>query len=226
MTDTCASSSALSEHPPEIREYILSYGVAGEFGRFRPVRPIDARRGDRAIVRTHRGLEIAEVLCVARPGHAMFLPNTTLGPMLRLASADDEAVAAKASARAVELFDAARRVAEELSLPVEVLDAEVLLDGEQAVLHHLSWGPFDERELVGRLGGRFDLRVMLHSLQTAAEPEEHGCGKENCGGGNCSNCGSGGCGSCSSHEPSELRDYFAGLREQMEERSASRTPLV
>jgi cell fate regulator YaaT (PSP1 superfamily) len=226
MTDTCASSSALSEHLPELREYILSYGVAGEFGRFRPVRPIDARRGDRAVVRTCRGLEVAEVLCVARPSHATFLPNTTVGRLLRLVSPEDEAIADRAKARAAELFDAARQVAGELGLPLEVLDAEVLLDGEQAVLHHLSWDSFDERELVGRLGGRFDLRVMLHSLKTAAEEAEDGCGKENCGGGNCSSCGSGGCGTCTSHELSDLRDHFAGLREQMEARNASRTPLV
>lgn len=228
MTVTCASSSASNEPAAvEIREYVLAYGVSGEFGRFRPVRPIDAGRGDRAVVRTHRGLEFGEILCVARPGHATFLPNTTVGKLLRLATADDVVAAERMRARAVELFDAARRAVAELVLPLEVLDAEVLLDGEQAVLHHLSWGAFDERDLVSSLASRFDLRVMLHSLKVEAPAEEApGCGKEGCGGGNCSSCGSGGCGTCGSPDAGELREYFAGLREQMEQQTAGRVPLV
>ena len=59
-------------------EYLLRYGLAGDFGRFRAARPLALRRGDRAVVRSHRGLELAEVLREAAPGHAPFLPNTTV----------------------------------------------------------------------------------------------------------------------------------------------------
>ena len=48
-------------------EYLLSYGLAGDFGRFRAARPLSCRRGDRAVVRTHRGLEIG---ARAARGHA------------------------------------------------------------------------------------------------------------------------------------------------------------
>ena len=51
-------------------EYLLSYGTAGDFGRFRPTRPLTCRRGDRAVVRSARGLELGVVLCEAQPGHA------------------------------------------------------------------------------------------------------------------------------------------------------------
>ena len=65
-------------------EYLLSYGRLGDFGRFRAGKPLTCRRGDRAVVRTHRGLEVGEVLREATPVHATFLPNTSVGQLVRL----------------------------------------------------------------------------------------------------------------------------------------------
>lgn len=228
MTVTCASSSALNESDDVVGEYLVGYGVAGEFGRFRSLRPLDVVRGDRTVVRTHRGLELGEVICAARPGHATFLPNTTLGQLLRRATPDDLMTDEQMRQKAAAIFDAARQVVQEQNLPLEILDAEVLLDGEQAVLHYLNWETFDERELVSRMASRFGLRVLLHSLKTETlTGEEHGCGEANCGGGNCSSCGSGGgCGTCGPPTSTELRDHFASLREQMERQGERRTPLA
>ena len=88
-----------------LHEYLLSYGNAGEFGRFRPSRPIVLRRGDRAVVRSHRGVELATVLCEARSGHAYFLPNTSIGQLLRAAGLEDEASAQRMTEKARRLFD-------------------------------------------------------------------------------------------------------------------------
>jgi len=213
-------------------EYLLSYGTAGDFGRFRPTRPFTCRRGDRAVVRTARGLELGVVLCEAQPGHARFLPNTSVGQLLRLASAADEQSAQQMQERAQRLFEASRRHAAELALPIEILDVEVLLDGEQAILHHLRWAEYDERPLVSALVREHDLRVLLHNLGGAmheeVEEEEHGCGRPNCGkaeGGGCSTCGTGGgCSTCGTSQPEEVQAHFSELREQMLARG--RTPLL
>ncbi len=207
-------------------EYLVSYGAAGEFGRFHAAAPFSCRRGDRVVVRSHRGLELGAVLCPATPGHAHFLPNTTVGELLRPASPEDQALAARRRQQAGALCDDARRLTAELGLPLEVLDAEVLLDGEQAVLHHLHWAEFDERDLVSALSRQHDLRVRLHTLKTAAEAEEeHGCGRPDCGhgSGGCSSCSSGGCSSCGAGTP-DVRAYFAALREQMQHEN--RVPLL
>lgn len=211
----------------DVCEYLLSYGASGEFGRFRSLSPISLQRGDRAVVRTHRGLEIAVCLCAAQSGHAKFLPNTTLGTLLRRATPEDEERELQLQELGQELFEAARRLSEERGLPVEILDVEVFLDGEQGVLHHLSWDAFDERDLVSGLASRFDLRVMLHSLRPIEE-EHHGCGREGCGAssGDCSSCGSGGCGTCGSAKPDELKAHFAALREQMQSQNAARVSLL
>jgi hypothetical protein len=206
-------------------EYLLRYGQQGDFGRFRPVRPLACRRGDRAVVRSPRGLEIAEVLRAAAPGHAVFLPNTTVGQLLRLVTPEDERAAARRLEQGRHLFDRATRLAAATGLPLEVIDAEVLLDGEHAVLHHLRWEACDVRPFVSTLSREFELQLTLADLtRTRAAPaaaEEAGCGR--CGSqGGCGSCGSqDSCGSCGSASPQEVQAYFAGLREQMERRRTS-----
>lgn len=203
-----------------IREYLLSYGTLGDFGRFRPARPISGRRGDQAVARTPRGLELATILCVAEPGHAAFLPNTTVGEFVRLAGKQDEETAARLQARAAELAARARDLAGELALPVEVLDAEILLDNLHGVLQFLGGQAFDARPFVSRLSTQYALHLTLHDLASLPQAAEtHGCGRPGCGrteGGGCTTCGEGGgCSTCGAKD-GDVKAYFAGLREQME----------
>jgi hypothetical protein len=211
-------------------EYLLGYGLRGEFGRFRAARPLDCRRGDRAVVRSHRGLEVAEVLREAAPRHAHFLPNTSVGQLIRLITADDELTEAELRERAGEVLARGNRLAAEMGLPLEVLDVEMLLDREHAVVHHLRWAECDVRPFVSTLSREFMVHVVLTDLTRDAhgahhdeEDEAHGCGREGCGMGKCSSCDSGGCSTCGAASPKELHGYFAGLRAEIER---LRTPLL
>jgi hypothetical protein len=209
----------------EVHDYLLSYGSAGDFGRFHPVKPLSCRRGDRAVVRTPRGLEIGSVLCPTTEGHAHHLPNTTVGPLLRRATAEDEQTAERMRIQGQVLFDDARQFAVTLALPLEILDVEVLLDGSQAILHHVRWADCDVRPFVSGLSTRHEVLIVLCDL--TRKPEVQGCGRPDCGQGKggCDSCGSsGGCATCGSHGPTDLRAYFAQLREQMI--AANRTPLL
>ncbi len=205
-------------------EYILGYGLAGDFGRFRSAAPLSLARGERAVIRTDRGLEMGQVLRPARPRHATFLPNTTVGQLLRPTSPEDEDRAEKMGARADEILAEGTALIETLGLPLALLDAEVLLDSEHALLHYLHWDECDIREWVSRMSRRFEMHVaLIDRTAPAAAEEDHGCGS--CGSGEgCGICGSGGgCGSCGSAKPEETQAYFAGLREQMERQ---RVPLL
>jgi cell fate regulator YaaT (PSP1 superfamily) len=207
----------------EVHDYLLSYGRAGDFGRFYPVSSLTCRRGDRAVIRTARGLELGTVLCSTTPGHAQHLPNTSVGQLLRLANRDDEATAERRRVEAGRLADDGRESAAALGLPLELLDAEVLLDGQRAVFYHVRWAECDVRPLVSGLCKRHDLQIELYDLSRA----EEGCGRPDCGRGKggCDSCGSGGgCTTCGSHGAAELQAYFAGLREQMI--ASKRTPLL
>jgi cell fate regulator YaaT (PSP1 superfamily) len=202
-------------------DYLLGYGLLGDFGRFRPTRILTCQRGDRAVVHTARGLEIGEILCATRPRHAQFLPNKTVGTLLRLATMEDEALTESLSHRAMDFADEAAQKAARLGLPLAVLDAELLLDREHAVLHFVRWTECDVRPLVSGLSTQFALSVIMQDL-TRVDEHEDGCG--NCGESGCGDCGSGGCGSCGTANPKEVRAYFAGLREKM--MASPRVPLM
>jgi hypothetical protein len=201
----------------DVVEYLVGYGLQGEFGRFRPFRPILCRRGDRVVVRSLRGLEVGAVLREATALHAHFLPNTTLGQLLRLPTPDDEQQEQAQQRRGRQLLERAAGLAEEFGLPLEVLDAEVLLDGAHAVLHHLRWQDCDVRPFVSALSREFEVQLTLADLAGPPPEEDHGCGS--CGSGNCGSCGSkGGCGTCGSARPEDVQAYFAELRQKMERR--------
>jgi hypothetical protein len=217
------------------QEYLLGYGLLGDFGRFRAPEGLTCRRGQRAVIRSHRGLEIGQVLREATPRHAHFLPNTTVGTLLRLATDADECLAHQLRERAATFCEAAAEQAHLLNLPLAVLDAEWLMDSGAAIVHFVRWQDCDLRELVSGLSTAFEIPVLLQDLTRAVAPEaehapehaaeEHGCG--DCGSGGCGSCGSGGqggCGTCGSAKPEEVKAYFSGLREQM--LSANRLPLV
>lgn len=204
-------------------EYLVAYGTLGDFGRFRLARPLTCRRGDRVVIRTHRGVELGAVLRDATPGHAHFLPNTTVGTLLRLANTEDERAAESWPARVADICDEARKQATALELPLLVLDAEMLLDGEHAVLHFLRSAECDVRPLVSGLSKTFAMHVLVEDLTGERKTDhDHGCGS--CGSGGCGDCGSGGCGSCSAAKPAESQAHFAGLREEM--MAQSRVPLL
>src|SRR6266851_1346076 len=163
----------------EITEYLLSYGTQGDFGRFRPMRPLVCRRGDLAVVQSHRGVEMATVLCPAANGHAAFLPNTSVGQLLRLAGPEDEEPLACTRERGRSLYEQARRLVAEQNLPLEVIDVEVLLDNQHAVVQYLGWDAFDAPPFVSKLSTEFEVHVTLQNLAQAAqlEEDEHGCGR-------------------------------------------------
>jgi hypothetical protein len=213
-------------------EYLVSYGSSGDFSLFRPVSPALYQRGDRVVVRTHQGLELGEIMCPLSPGHARHLSQTARGELLRRATADDERGATVLRERGDRLFQDARRLAVELELPLEIVDVEMLLDGRQAIIHHLRAQDCDYRPLVSTLSRKYDLLLIMQNLALPAEvaEEEHGCGRPDCGqgSGGCSSCGfGGGCatGSCASGvKKEEIAAYLAGVYQKIDARP--RTPLL
>jgi cell fate regulator YaaT (PSP1 superfamily) len=210
----------------QAEEYLASFGLSGEFGRFRAASSLHLRRGERVVVRGPRGVEIAEILRQATQRHAHFLPNTSVGQLLRRLTPADEQNENAMRVRAQQLFERGGQLATEMGLPLTLLDVEVLLDGEHAVLHQLRGEATDVRPFVSTLSREFAMHITLVDLSRDREgaaleesDEQEGCGRPDCGQkeeGGCSTCGSGGCGSCGSAQPKDMKLYFAQLREQME----------
>jgi len=198
-----------------VREYIVTFGRAGHLGRFRA--DAEYARGTAVVIRGRRGLETGEVLGEAAP-----LADEYVGDLVRAVGDDDRQDAARTADAARRLCAAAEVAAAALSLPLTVLDAEVMLDGRSAVLHGLTHAPCDAGPLLEELGRAGNLIVRYYDL--AAEPprpadapdaeETLTCGRPNCGEGQCGDCGDG-CSSCSAGAANDLAAYFAQLRERM-----------
>jgi hypothetical protein len=188
-------------------EYLVSYGKNGEFGRFAADEPIACRRGDQLVIETNRGLELGKVIRSADLEHARLLGDGPPGRIIRQPNTADLENRDRLKVRGQQLFRDARTHAARLGLPLEIVDAEILLDGRQAVVHVLRWSHVPADELAETLSRTHELHTAFHDLalpatqDEPAEPaEDHGCGSGGCGSGGCGSggCSSGGCGSCSS----------------------------
>jgi hypothetical protein len=209
------------------REYLVHHGNLGDFGRFRAAESLRYRRGERVVVRTAEGLELGVVMCEATAGLNRMMPGDPAGELLRRAGSDDEDAAERLRLRSHQLFEDGRRLIAELGLPLELIDVAILLDGQKATLHHVRWAECDERPLVSALSRQYQLTLSLRNLADSATPANGGCGKPDCGQGHggCTSCSSGGCATgCGSASAEELKAFFAGLRQKMD--NGHRTPLL
>lgn len=199
----------------ESQDYLVSHGLVGDIGRYRPDAPLALGRGERVLVQTVRGLELGRVLRAAPP-RSQHLPETAVGPLLRRIGAEDEAIAQRQADRANALLRRGAELLLALDLPAALLDAEVLYDGRAATLLHVRWGAGDLRDLVRVLSRETELSITLADVGETP----HGCGSSGDGGcGSCGDggCGDGGCGSgCGEVSAAEVQAHFAELRTQME----------
>jgi cell fate regulator YaaT (PSP1 superfamily) len=207
-------------------EYLVSYGSSGEFARFRPATTVDFQRGDRVVVRTYQGLELGVVMCPASAEHAPFLSRTAQGELLRTVTEEDSRQAEQARHLGQRLFDDAGRLAGEMKLPLVILDVEVLLDGQQAIVHHLRQMDCDYRPFVSALSKKYDVQIVMSNLALPKE-EPVGCGEPNCGQltGGCQSCSSGGCDTCGKGvKKDDVAAHLLALRQMMEQ--GNRTTLL
>jgi hypothetical protein len=147
------------------------------------------------------------------------MPDSFVGELLRTATLEDEQIAAGLFHRTQQLFDDGRRLTAELKLPLEIFDVEVSLDGHQVTLFYVRWQECDERPLVRALSQKYEALVALHDLGLPVGAT--GCGRPDCGqqAGGCTTCSTGGgCSTCGKTMGTDVREYFAGLRQKMEER--------
>ena len=188
-------------------EYLVRYGKAGEFGRFRAQKPLLLFKGDLVLIETHRGKETGEILSPSSPTIAKFLPNTTVGKLFSTLSPQDDSLAQLNHLKSSHIFEAAKKISLDLALPVMIVEAELLFDGKHAVLHLLTSPKTDVRDLVSKLSQDFDMHIYVENISQPQEEEKlaeddgtSSCGSGKCGSkeSGCGTCGSGGgCGSCS-----------------------------
>lgn len=189
-------------------EYLVRYGKAGEFGRFRAQKPLQLLKGDLVIIETHRGKETGEILSPSKPTIANFLPNTTVGKLYGTLTAQDDSLLNLNHLKSSLLFEAAKKICIDLALQVSIIEVELLFDGKHAVVHLATSPKTDVRDLISKLSKDFDLHIYVENITQPKQDDDHdespiedagSCGSGNCGSkeSGCGSCSSGGCGSCS-----------------------------
>jgi hypothetical protein len=209
-------------------QYVASFGKDAALGCFTSPEPIALARGESVLLRTPRGLEVGEILCPASLRQARLLGAQIRGELMRSIGASDREHLDRLEIEGRDLLDSARRIADESGVAVILLDAELLFDGRHAVVQILHADADGLAGYVAELAAQTGIEIRLANLAQPMpdEPEEHGCGKPDCGSGEggCTSCSTGGgCSSCSAGDKVDLRPYFSHLREQME--TSQRVPL-
>jgi nitrite reductase/ring-hydroxylating ferredoxin subunit len=178
------------------RRYLVRFGTHGYMGWFVGREPVDCGFRERVVVRTSRGLEAGEILnpeWQATPGAD---DGAIAGELLRRMTEEDklqEQASREGEARA---FDACRQLLAERKMPVELIDVEQLLDGENIIFHFLGDPPSEMADLTQELAGQYDARVEFRQFMERVEAGcGPGCGTDEAPG--CGSCGDeDGCSSC------------------------------
>jgi cell fate regulator YaaT (PSP1 superfamily) len=139
--------------------------------------------GTKFVARTHRGTELVEMLATACPGAVCskvvdrqemlaFIENSgakdfpfhTKGQILRPATSEDlHKQAALESDRQRHLITC-RRLIEELTLNMTLVDVEPILGGELLTFYYMAEERVDFRDLVRRLAAEFKTRIEMRQV--------------------------------------------------------------
>lgn len=173
-------------------------GFAGEIYLARAQRRIE--RGRRVLVRTPRGVELAETLSVCEEGDT----PTTL-EILRPTTHNDDLLIERLQRHKVRAVRECQSILAESESSAMLLDVDQLFDGGTLVLHFLGEPDALGRELTDAIVRRYEAEVksieLSDLMQTGCGP---GCGTADAGGcgGGCSSCS--GCGIASARQKQPL----------------------
>lgn len=142
---------------------------------------LDVERGDLVVVETSRGPAIAEI--VSEVERAV-LPTASLKKILRLASHEDRTAEQANLTREREAFRFALERIRARTLPMKLIQVQLMLDGSKAIFYFSSEGRIDFRDLVRDLANRFRTRIEMRQIGVRDGARMVGgigsCGRELC----------------------------------------------
>ncbi len=144
---------------------------------------LNIRTGDRVIVETSKGLEIADC---THGNH--FVEETAvvqpLRPVARIATADDLRIAELNKKREKEAFQICQQKIADHGLEMKLVDVECNFEGNKTMFFFTADGRVDFRELVKDLAGIFRNRIELRQIGVRDEAKMIGgigiCGRPYC----------------------------------------------
>lgn len=165
-------------------KYIVRFGAMRILGAFAPAGEQQYARGTHVILRTDRGLEAGQVLCLANPQTTENLKSPTEGQILRQMTAEDIHELACIHDQEQTEFKICLGFIQKSGLEMELVDVEHIFGGERIVVYYLAEGRVDFRELVRLLAGEFQTRIEMRQIGVRDEAKllaDYGdCGKAVC----------------------------------------------
>jgi cell fate regulator YaaT (PSP1 superfamily) len=181
---------------------LIRYGRMSELGWFEHNEPKVPKTPKRVVIKTDKGLELGHIVGQLSPYRkGQFRLNQDQldeyyrvsevefececsGKFVRYASSAD--VSEEKHLRKISRgeIDCCRKYAEELNLPMKIVDVEHIFGGERIVFYFMADGRIDFRELVKRLAQEYQTRIELRQIGSRDEAKLLGdyetCGQQCC----------------------------------------------
>ena len=145
---------------------------------------LDLVRGQQIVVRSDRGTELGEVLCLATERTGRFLSNPVQGEILRLANQDDQQQEAKLAGDRAPTFATCQELVAKRRLQMDLVDIEIIHGRERIIFYYLAEKRVDFRELVKDLARVLRTRIEMRQIGVRDEAKllaDYGdCGKPVC----------------------------------------------
>ena len=144
--------------------------------------------GSKLVVRTGRGIELAEMLTttcpnsgcsksVSRKEMLQYIDNsggkdypfTTQGRVLRVATIEDLNEQGRLDGQKPAIIKFTKAAIVDQALPMKLVDVELLLGGERIIFYYLSENWIDFRELVKVLAAEYQTRIEMHQVNAREE---------------------------------------------------------
>ena len=144
---------------------------------------LELKLGDKVIVETDKGLQFAEVSTNLKNINEKNL-GTPLKKIIRIASKEDFKQYDKNIKEASTALLEAKKIAKNLELDMQILDASYTFDRNQLIFNFLADGRIDFRELAKKLAQIYHTRIELRQIGVRDKAKEIGglgpCGRPLC----------------------------------------------
>lgn len=160
----------------------VRFRTAGKIYYFDPA-GLTIKTGDHVIVETARGIEYGYVVLGNREvDESKVVPP--LKPVIRMATAEDEAVETRNKGKEKEAFRICQEKIKKHNLEMKLIDAEYTFDNNKVLFYFTADGRIDFRELVKDLASVFKTRIELRQVGVRDETKIMGgigiCGRALC----------------------------------------------
>ena len=160
----------------------VRFRTAGKIYYFDPAGR-KVKTGDHVIVETARGIEYGYVVLGNREVDESKV-GPPLKPVIRMATAEDEAVETKNKNKEKEAFKICQDKIKKHNLEMKLIDAEYTFDNNKVLFYFTADGRIDFRELVKDLASVFKTRIELRQVGVRDETKIMGgigiCGRALC----------------------------------------------